>query len=314
MFAVLLTCQALGFVVLGTGRAGMGLSESILVLENFVALACTWIAFRRAQGIPALFWFLFGMVVLVLLAPTTIQAYDTVFGTTTLSDSTRGLLYCLYGAPVLMMLFLPEGNQTGRVRSEIMLDLFQVAIVISLIYSTFLFLPVQRMMPAAATMRSITVSDVQSLLLAVASFIRLQFARVPSTRNRMLRLTVFLAVCAVTTFIGDWIDLHYRAYDPWFDLGWAFPIIAAAVLPVTWHPSPDPEPIPGSASFLSFLGLGVQEPQASLGTLIAEGAAEMESASWMLLAPGLFLTLLLLGLNILGDGLRDAWDESEHER
>jgi oligopeptide transport system permease protein len=63
-------------------------------------------------------------------------------------------------------------------------------------------------------------------------------------------------------------------------------------------------------SFLSFLGLGVQEPRASLGTLIAEGAAEMESAAWMLLIPGAFLTLLLLCLNIVGDGLRDALDES----
>jgi len=63
-------------------------------------------------------------------------------------------------------------------------------------------------------------------------------------------------------------------------------------------------------SFLSFLGLGVQEPRASLGTLIAEGAGEMEAAAWMLLIPGGFLTVLLLCLNIVGDGLRDALDET----
>lgn len=61
-------------------------------------------------------------------------------------------------------------------------------------------------------------------------------------------------------------------------------------------------------SFLSFLGLGIQEPQASLGTLIAEGAGEMEAAPWMLLVPGGFLAMLLLCLNIFGDGLRDAFD------
>ncbi len=64
-------------------------------------------------------------------------------------------------------------------------------------------------------------------------------------------------------------------------------------------------------SFLSFLGLGVQEPQASLGNLIYVGAQEMESAPWMLLAPAVFLTLLLLSLNLLGDGLRDAFDPRE---
>jgi oligopeptide transport system permease protein len=64
-------------------------------------------------------------------------------------------------------------------------------------------------------------------------------------------------------------------------------------------------------SFLSFLGLGVQEPGASLGTLIAEGAAEMEAAPWILLVPGSFLAVLLVSLNIFGDGLRDALDVKE---
>lgn len=61
-------------------------------------------------------------------------------------------------------------------------------------------------------------------------------------------------------------------------------------------------------SFLSFLGLGVQEPLASLGTLINEGAQEMESAVWMLLVPASLLVLLLVCFNFLGDALRDAMD------
>jgi oligopeptide transport system permease protein len=64
-------------------------------------------------------------------------------------------------------------------------------------------------------------------------------------------------------------------------------------------------------SFLSFLGLGVQEPHSSLGTLIAEGAGEMEAAPWILLVPGSVLAVLLLCLNIVGDGLRDALDVKE---
>jgi len=61
-------------------------------------------------------------------------------------------------------------------------------------------------------------------------------------------------------------------------------------------------------SFLSFLGLGVQEPLTSLGRLVAEGALEMETAPWQLLAPSAVLAALLLALNFLGDGLRDALD------
>ncbi|MDP8983813.1 MAG: ABC transporter permease [Pseudomonadota bacterium] len=66
-------------------------------------------------------------------------------------------------------------------------------------------------------------------------------------------------------------------------------------------------------SFLSFLGLGVQEPHASLGTLIAEGASEMEAAPWILLVPGSVLAVLLSCLHILGDGLRDAFDVTERQ-
>jgi oligopeptide transport system permease protein len=61
-------------------------------------------------------------------------------------------------------------------------------------------------------------------------------------------------------------------------------------------------------SFLSFLGLGVQEPAASLGTLVNAGVGQMEQASWMLLAPATLLALMLFCFNFLGDGLRDLAD------
>ena len=61
-------------------------------------------------------------------------------------------------------------------------------------------------------------------------------------------------------------------------------------------------------AFLSFLGLGVQPPQTSWGLLISYGAESMEEYPWLLLFPGLALTLTLFSLNFLGDGLRDALD------
>jgi oligopeptide transport system permease protein len=61
-------------------------------------------------------------------------------------------------------------------------------------------------------------------------------------------------------------------------------------------------------SFLSFLGIGIQEPLSSLGNLIADGANEMEAAPWMLLAPAGCLVLIVFCFNFLGDGLRDALD------
>ena len=61
-------------------------------------------------------------------------------------------------------------------------------------------------------------------------------------------------------------------------------------------------------AFLSFLGLGVQPPQTSWGLLISYGAETMEEFPWLLIFPGLALSLTLFSLNFLGDGLRDALD------
>ena len=61
-------------------------------------------------------------------------------------------------------------------------------------------------------------------------------------------------------------------------------------------------------SFLSFLGLGVQEPMASWGVLISEGAKAIDTAPWLLLCPAGCLAATLLALNFIGDGIRDALD------
>lgn len=61
-------------------------------------------------------------------------------------------------------------------------------------------------------------------------------------------------------------------------------------------------------AFLSFLGLGIQPPQTSWGLLISYGAETMEEYPWLLIFPGIALTLTLFSLNFLGDGLRDALD------
>jgi oligopeptide transport system permease protein len=66
-------------------------------------------------------------------------------------------------------------------------------------------------------------------------------------------------------------------------------------------------------AFLSFLGLGVQPPAASWGTLVADGARVLAIFPWLVIFPGLALSLTLLAFNFLGDGLRDALDPATRE-
>ena len=67
-------------------------------------------------------------------------------------------------------------------------------------------------------------------------------------------------------------------------------------------------------SFLSFLGLGVQEPLTSWGALVNQGAKQMETSPWMLIFPGMFLATTLFCFNFIGDGLRDALDPKDRTR
>jgi oligopeptide transport system permease protein len=64
-------------------------------------------------------------------------------------------------------------------------------------------------------------------------------------------------------------------------------------------------------SFLSFLGLGIQEPQTSWGVLIADGTGDIENHTWLLLFPSAFMAITLFCFNFIGDGLRDALDPKD---
>jgi len=306
LFGILFSMQAFGFAVLGTGRAGQGLSECILVIDVLLALSSVWLALRRANGITALFWLLFGVVVIVLLIPTAIQAHDTVFALVTMSESTRGLIYCLYGAPILMMLFLPETHGRERVRLEIFLDMFQVAIVVSLIYSTFFFLPDRGLRAAEALLHVGNVSDLQSLLLLIAGFVRLQFSRVPGTRALLVRLNIFLLSCAVVTFVGDWVFVRFNAYAPWFDLGWSVPIAVAAFVAVSWTPLPNPIETRAPNSFMGFLGT-------NLALVAMLSATALLTDRWKQ-AYGGTLTNVAIGASLLALTLRLALTQFHQHR
>jgi oligopeptide transport system permease protein len=67
-------------------------------------------------------------------------------------------------------------------------------------------------------------------------------------------------------------------------------------------------------SFISFLGLGIQPPMCSWGLLINYGVETMEEYPWLLIFPGIFLSITLFSLNFLGDGLRDALDPKSTRR
>lgn len=78
------------------------------------------------------------------------------------------------------------------------------------------------------------------------------------------------------------------------------PIVVQTALSLSWAILTE--------SGLSFLGLGTQPPDASLGLMVSDAQSLAAFAWWTLLFPSLFITVVVVGLNLVGDGLRDAWD------
>jgi oligopeptide transport system permease protein len=129
-----------------------------------------------------------------------------------------------------------------------------------------------------------------ALIIAIAAVGWLNMARIVRGQTLVLRRREFIDAAIVSG--ASTPRILWRHIVP----NVAGPVIAYATLAI-------PQMILFE-SFLSFLGLGVQEPFASLGSLINEGAQEMESAPWMLVVPATLLTLLLVAFNLLGEALR----------
>jgi diguanylate cyclase (GGDEF)-like protein len=111
------------------------------------------------------------------------------------------------------------------------------------------------MLPPEALRRNLNVSNLLSLFLLSAIFVRLRFSHTRATRALLHRLGIFVLVCAIVTFIGNWIDLHHDlAAAAWFDLGWDLPLVAAALVALTWKPDPESQSAQQPERFLSFLG------------------------------------------------------------
>ncbi|MFC5555630.1 ABC transporter permease [Methylobacterium iners] len=132
------------------------------------------------------------------------------------------------------------------------------------------------------------------ILFAIAAVEWLDIARIVRTQTLSLRERDFVRAAEALGLSGAAILRRHIVPNT---LG---PVIAAATLLV-------PRVIL-LESFLSFLGLGVQEPATSWGALIAEGVRTLEATPWMLAGPAAFLVATLVALNLLGDALGDALD------
>lgn len=132
------------------------------------------------------------------------------------------------------------------------------------------------------------------LFIAIGLVEWLTMARIVRTQVQSIRKKSFVSSAKITG-LNNWQIIHRHIIPN---------VMGPVIVYVTLT-------IPGVMlfeAFLSFLGLGIQPPQSSWGVLIATGVESMEEHPWLLIFPGLMLSITLFSLNFLGDGLRDALD------
>lgn len=128
------------------------------------------------------------------------------------------------------------------------------------------------------------------LIAAIGGYVALDLARMVRAEAARLRVLPFIDAARALGAGRGWILFRHILPNV---LGFAAVYLTLAI----------PQAILVE-SFLSFLGLGIDEPAVSLGTLLSEGAQELTDAPWVLIAPALFLVALLGALTVLGDALQ----------
>lgn len=130
------------------------------------------------------------------------------------------------------------------------------------------------------------------LIAAIGGYVALDLARMVRAESARLRALPFIDAARALGADTPWLLRKHILPNV---LGFALVYLTLAI----------PQAILVE-SFLSFLGLGIDEPAVSLGTLLSEGTQEIEDAPWVLIAPASFMVLLLVSLTLLGDALQRA--------
>lgn len=265
------------------GHHGLTLGAIILLLISVAALLAPWIAphdpFEQdvtRRMIPPV-WYAKGN-------------WEFILGTDKLGRDYLSRL--LYGARVSLVIGLTVTMISGVIGTTmgVLAGYFggRVDAVVSYILTVRLAMPV---VLVALAMASLVGGSVQVVILLLGLLLWDRFAIVTRSATQQLRDAEFIAAAKSLGASNTYIVIREL-----------LPNLLSALLVVATLEMAHAILL---ESTLSFLGLGVQPPTPSWGLMVAEGKAYMFFQSWVILIPGIVLATLVLGINLLGDGLRD---------
>lgn len=233
--AGLFTCHILALLL--PARWNKEASNFVFVAESAFAIISLHAARKRAEGVARTYWLLFTLAVVVFGVANAIWAAEATLQFPGPLQHALLFFYRLYAAPLAMTLVLRRYQGGVGLTKEAGLDFLQVGIVGWLIFLALFYLPAQNLSLSDARFLSvIQIGNAINLLLLIGVVIRWRTESDLLLRGLRGRLAGFVGLYATVAAVGNWIDaIGESSATRWFDLAWAAPYLAAAVLAASWE-------------------------------------------------------------------------------
>jgi signal transduction histidine kinase/ActR/RegA family two-component response regulator len=238
---LLVAIQIAAFLVLGEPLRAW-VSNIVQVACCLTAAAFCFSASRRGRGLDRTFWGLFAFSFLAYGVSNVVWTYyENWLKAPVPASPVSQFLYICYDAPIVMALFLREGEDPSGLDWQRSLDFVQMLMVAFLVYYDFLFLRAQQAGPHSLEVMEQGMTNVLNFILMVAFSACSYWGRTALVRSLCRRMSIYFVVYAVAAGVGDYALTFINANSgSWSSLAWTVPFIVAASLAAGYEP-PQPE-------------------------------------------------------------------------
>jgi signal transduction histidine kinase len=234
---VLVAVQIAAFLLVQSSALRSQISNILQVLCCITAAAFSCSAARRSRDLARTFWGLFALAFTAYgISNIAWSYYENWLHQPVPSSQISQFLYLCYDAPIVMALFLREGEDPSGFDWQRSLDFVQMLLVAFLLYYDFLFLRAVEAGPHSLDVMEQVTANAVNFILAAAFLTRSYWGRASMVRSLCRRMSVYLVVYALAAGVGDYgLTFINTNSGSWTSLAWTVPFLVAAMLAVGYE-------------------------------------------------------------------------------
>ncbi len=229
---VLVAIQMAGFLLIGSGQLRALVSNLVQIAACSTAAVFCLVAARRSRDLGRTFWGLFAVAFTAYGVSNIVWTYyENWLRMPVPASPVSQFLYLCYDAPIVMALFLREGDDPSGLDWQRSLDFVQMLMVAFLVYYDFLFLRALRGGPHSLEVMEEGMTNILNFVLVIAFLLRARWARTSLVRSLCRRMAIYFIVYAFAAGIGDYaLTFIHTTSGSWTSMAWTVPFIVAALL------------------------------------------------------------------------------------